>query len=340
MKVWAKTDGPVSEGKYLVVRRDGTIPAWPHFVIAAADPSAPAALNAYAKNADIRGLDPEYTDSIRELAIDFGRYAERHRLKAEEGQHKAADPDQGPHRIDNPAVIEMMRGNGDLTAYRPHQIEAQGSEPGGAQWRPHAELLAMLDGLLATYVKGERLPDVVDMSALSEAAECIRALTRPDPSLGSREPIPMVLLCPKCGVQHVDEAEVFTSEMLADGQPEPWDNPPHRSHLCRACGCIWRPADVATVGVKAIATTGKADNFKPSPPSLGMEGVRIADLQLVLDFALNRLGAMEPGDSRAVSNEYVAMACIAAEQPDLAESRTILRQALASISTPSGEVGT
>lgn len=32
MRVWAKTK-EFSEGKFLVVRRDGTTPEWPHFVI-------------------------------------------------------------------------------------------------------------------------------------------------------------------------------------------------------------------------------------------------------------------------------------------------------------------
>ena len=221
MKVWALTDGPVSEGKYLVVRRDGTIPAWPHFVIAAADPSAPAALNAYAKNAEIRGLDPEYTDSIRELAIDFGRYAEAHRLKAEEGEHKAADPDQGPHRIDNPAVIEMMRGNGDLTGYRPHHIEAQGSEPAG----PNPYYTPTIMAAFKEYKEedyGGKLGDEpfrlgngnhadepyygamaeqfrlfkagalwMEQFCAEHAAERYRALTRPDPSLGGpHRPLP------------------------------------------------------------------------------------------------------------------------------------------------------
>lgn len=62
-------------------------------------------------------------------------------------------------------------------------------------------------------------------------------------------PLPMVLHCPLCHVQHVDEPT------------EAWENPPHRSHLCHNCGCVWRPADVPTVGVKAVQTRGKADTW-------------------------------------------------------------------------------
>lgn len=67
----------------------------------------------------------------------------------------------------------------------------------------------------------------------------------------AREPVPMLLFCPACGVQHVD-------------RPDPdrdWTNPPHRSHLCANCGCIWRPADVATTGVERIRTQGKVDSW-------------------------------------------------------------------------------
>ena len=65
--------------------------------------------------------------------------------------------------------------------------------------------------------------------------------------------IPMVLHCPECGTQHIDEPD-----------PEKgWDNPPHRSHLCQKCSCIWRPADVATDGVLCVRTEGSADTWDP-----------------------------------------------------------------------------
>lgn len=65
----------------------------------------------------------------------------------------------------------------------------------------------------------------------------------------AREPVPMILFCPVCGERHID-------------QPDPaneWTNPPHRSHLCAACGHIWRPADICTVGVETIQTRGRLD---------------------------------------------------------------------------------
>lgn len=61
------------------------------------------------------------------------------------------------------------------------------------------------------------------------------------------KPIPMILFCPACRCQHIDAPE------------ENWTNPPHRSHLCKFCGWVWRPADVFTTGVAEIKTRGKND---------------------------------------------------------------------------------
>lgn len=101
MKIWAKTK-KFSEGKFLVVRRDGTIPHWPQFVLGARDPAAPVALRAYADAAATIGFATEYTDSIRELADDFDAY------RAAQGD---GDPEAPPHRHDDPHVIEAMHGN-------------------------------------------------------------------------------------------------------------------------------------------------------------------------------------------------------------------------------------
>lgn len=66
--------------------------------------------------------------------------------------------------------------------------------------------------------------------------------------------IPMVLHCPVCRTQHIDA-------------PAPgWDNPPHRSHACGSCGCIWRPSDLPTVGVANAQTRGQADTYDPNEP--------------------------------------------------------------------------
>ena len=100
MKIWAKTK-EFFEGKFLVVRRDGSVPHWPHFVLGARDPAAPIALRAYAAACHRLGYDAEYVQTLNELAEDFERY------RAEQGD---GDPDAPPHRIDNPFVILAMRG--------------------------------------------------------------------------------------------------------------------------------------------------------------------------------------------------------------------------------------
>ncbi len=55
------------------------------------------------------------------------------------------------------------------------------------------------------------------------------------------KPIPMILFCPSCGEQHIDEGE--------------WATKLHKTHLCQHCECEWRPANVATVGVETIDVT-------------------------------------------------------------------------------------
>jgi hypothetical protein len=62
------------------------------------------------------------------------------------------------------------------------------------------------------------------------------------------DPIPMLLFCPDCTTQHIDEPH------------GDWTNPPHRSHECQHCGHIWRPADVPTTGVRELQTRGACDN--------------------------------------------------------------------------------
>ena len=51
-------------------------------------------------------------------------------------------------------------------------------------------------------------------------------------------PIPMILVCPGCDVQHVDEDE--------------WTTRSHRTHLCGTCGHEWRPSNRSTVGVESL----------------------------------------------------------------------------------------
>jgi hypothetical protein len=99
------------------------------------------------------------------------------------------------------------------------------------------------------------------------------------------EPIDMVLHCPACGLQHIDEPCIEAVYLARAGvtcasvpdaphglqwsdgkvRPYPWNNPAHRSHMCEGCGHTWRPADVATNGVAAVKTSGKADSPRVDP---------------------------------------------------------------------------
>jgi hypothetical protein len=106
MKLWVHSKEH-SEGKFLVVRRDGSVPAWPHFVLGARDPAAPATLRAYADEHERLGADPEYVASVRKLAEEFEAY------RAREGD---GDPEAPPHRTDDADVIHVMSG-GDGAVY-------------------------------------------------------------------------------------------------------------------------------------------------------------------------------------------------------------------------------
>lgn len=98
-RLWRYGD-KAPEGKYLVTRRDGTIPEWPSFVLGAKDMAAPEALRAYADAAEKLGYDPEFVADIRTLASEFKEYCI---------EHGTGDPDAPPHRKDDPETIEKMR---------------------------------------------------------------------------------------------------------------------------------------------------------------------------------------------------------------------------------------
>jgi hypothetical protein len=59
------------------------------------------------------------------------------------------------------------------------------------------------------------------------------------------DPIPMRLPCPACNALHIDEGEFATKV--------------HHTHSCQSCGMTWRPAVVATVGVRFLPGFKNAD---------------------------------------------------------------------------------
>ena len=96
--LWRKRkDTP--EGKYLVTRRDGTVPEWCWFVLGERDPAASVALMAYANRAEELNMDPAYILDIRTMAREWA------------GQRTgASDPDAPPYRTDDPGTVQKMKG--------------------------------------------------------------------------------------------------------------------------------------------------------------------------------------------------------------------------------------
>lgn len=98
-----RDDPKTPEGKYLVKRRDGTVPEWPHFVLGARDPAAATALRAYAEAALRLGTcHPDMCNRIMMLADQFDMYR---------AEHGDGDPGRGIHRKDDPVtILEMRKG--------------------------------------------------------------------------------------------------------------------------------------------------------------------------------------------------------------------------------------
>lgn len=88
------------EGKYLVARRDGTVPKWPCIVLGARDEAAEHALIAYAEKAEKLGYDPDFISDIRRLAEEFNTYRK---------EHGNGDPDAPHYRKDVPGIVAMMK---------------------------------------------------------------------------------------------------------------------------------------------------------------------------------------------------------------------------------------
>jgi hypothetical protein len=122
------------------------------------------------------------------------------------------------------------------------------------------------------------------------------------------EPINLLLYCPNCATQHVDEARPDVCETCGGNQSNctcaaftAWLNPPHRSHRCGECNHVWRPSDVPTNGVAQLQTRGERDG-SPRPRHIEA-AMHSADHLYVggLEAALDRTRA-ELETERARSN--------------------------------------
>jgi hypothetical protein len=159
-----------------------------------------------------------------------------------------------------------------------------------------------------------------DHPAGAEAA-VIRLLAALDASeaevAGLRAPIPMLMYCPRCGVQHVDKPS-------DDGS---WTNPPHYTHTCQSCGARWRWCDShPTTGVGSISDPGR-DVVDPAPHA---QRDRIAALEAELASAKAEAnGFREYIDSGVCSNEAVVT--------EVAEATQRLRADLARVTAERDE---
>lgn len=90
--------------KYLVQRRDGSVPKWPWFVLGARDPAALVALQAYADEAEKLGMDEGYVEFIRRVVDEMRDF----QVEAGPG-----DPDKGGFRDLDPEIAEKMGAEGD-----------------------------------------------------------------------------------------------------------------------------------------------------------------------------------------------------------------------------------
>lgn len=82
------------------------------------------------------------------------------------------------------------------------------------------------------------MPDDADLLSIARDALVFllaRGSTQPEPPTS---PIAIRLTCPACGELHIDEGQFATK--------------PHHTHACQACGNVWRPAIVPTVGVRFL----------------------------------------------------------------------------------------
>ncbi|MBB0026785.1 hypothetical protein [Ralstonia pickettii] len=124
----------------------------------------------------------------------------------------------------------------------------------GAMYDAMSLALKDIEAVLARHgcPKGATMTDWIDEQLTALAA--------------TAKPVDMLLLCPACGMQHIDAVETGTTlsrsglDTLTETEVVTWSNPPHRTHMCHGCGHQWRPADVATNGVAELKTKGRNDS--------------------------------------------------------------------------------
>ena len=93
--------------KFLVLRRDGTVPAWHWFVLGGADPAAAYGLRAYAERARDLNYDPDYIEDVLRLATAMDDECQAYEVAGAPG-----DPTAPPHRKDVNWVVRLLKRAG------------------------------------------------------------------------------------------------------------------------------------------------------------------------------------------------------------------------------------
>lgn len=120
--------------------------------------------------------------------------------------------------------------------------------------RAHVATTARLERAVAEIQRALDANDIVCTTSCNEVAGHIESCSKERMRViladagPMAEPVPMRLPCPgiverngmqvPCGELHVDEGEFATK--------------PHHTHACQKCGMVWRPAVMATVGVRFL----------------------------------------------------------------------------------------
>lgn len=95
--------------KFLVRRRDGSIPEWPWLVLGARDPAAPYAIRALAERSQNLGMDSEYVEDLYKLANEYDAYRKK---------HGDGDPDAARHRFDDPDIVYLINSHNATINHR------------------------------------------------------------------------------------------------------------------------------------------------------------------------------------------------------------------------------
>lgn len=196
----------------------------------------------------MRASKPSYVRRLRDLLeiLDIEDAADRHEDALALAQ-QAMDA-----RVDLNSVRVALSEGGVLGAVHPatavrslfyarDEAVKEGERRIAALEEKHEEALqAIVERLAAAlgWEAGVRFrPDAVfDAVGSQLSSEAARQECRE-----KAQPIPLLLACPACNERHIDKGEYATK--------------PHRTHACQHCGCLWRPANVPTVGVLFLPGT-------------------------------------------------------------------------------------